>query len=130
MLGKRVVVGGAHTIFDCVGSSTSIDDALRFTMPHGTMVLVGLAAFPKGVDWTPIWLKEIQVRGSFWCSTEQFEGRAMRTYEIAVELLRSGRLSLSPLLTHKFSLDEYKQAIEANLNLGKSRVIKSVFEFD
>ena len=54
----------------------------------------------------------------------------MRTYEIAVELLRSGRLSLSPLLTHKFSLDEYKQAIEANLNLGKSRVIKSVFEFD
>jgi len=94
------------------------------------MVLVGLAAFPKGVDWTPIWLKEIQVRGSFWCSTEQFEGRAMRTYEIAVELLRSGRLSLSPLLTHKFSLDEYKQAIEANLNLGKSRVIKSVFEFD
>jgi len=130
MLGKRVVVGGAHTVFDCVGSSTSIDDALRFTMPHGTMVLVGLAAFPKGVDWTPIWLKEVQVRGSFWCSTEQFEGKAMRTYEIAVELLRSGRLSLSHLLTHKFSLEEYKQAIEANLHLSKSRLIKSVFEFD
>ena len=130
MLGKRVVVGGAHTVFDCVGSSTSIDDALRFTMPHGTMVLVGLAAFPKGVDWTPIWLKEVQVRGSFWCSTEQFEGRAMRTYEIAVELLRTGRLSLSPLLTHKFSLEDYKQAIAANLNIGSSRLIKSVFEFD
>ncbi len=130
MLGKRVVVGGAHTVFDCVGSSTSIDDALRFTMPHGTMVLVGLAAFPKGVDWTPIWLKEIQVRGSFWCSTEQFEGKTMRTYEIAVELLRTGRLSLSPLLTHKFRLEDYKQAIAANLNIGKSRLIKSAFEFD
>jgi len=130
MLGKRVVVGGAHTVFDCVGSSTSIDDALRFTMPHGTMVLVGLAAFPKGVDWTPIWLKEVQVRGSFWCSTEQFEGRAMRTYEIAVELLRTGRLSLSPLLTHKFRLEDYRQAIAANLNIDSSRLIKSVFEFD
>jgi len=130
MLGKRVVVGGAHTVFDCVGSSTSIDDALRFTMPHGTMVLVGLAAFPKGVDWTPIWLKEVQVRGSFWCSTEQFEGRAMRTYEIAVELLRTGRLSLSALLTHKFRLEDYKQAIAANLSIGSSRLIKSVFEFD
>ena len=130
MLGKRVVVGGAHTVFDCVGSSTSIDDALRFTMPHGTMVLVGLAAFPKGVDWTPIWLKEVQVRGSFWCSTEQFDGRAMRAYEIALELLRTGRLSLSPLLTHKFSLEDYKQAIAANLNIGSSRLIKSVFEFD
>jgi len=130
MLGKRVVVGGAHTVFDCVGSSTSIDDALRFTIPHGAMVLVGLAAFPKGVDWTPIWLKEVQVRGSFWCSTEQFEGRAMRTYEIAVELLRTGRLSLSALLTHKFRLEDYKQAIAANLNIGSSRLIKSVFEFD
>jgi len=130
MLGKRVVVAGAHTVFDCVGSSTSIDDALRFTMPHGTMVLVGLAAFPKGVDWTPIWLKEVQVRGSFWCSTEQFEGRAMRTYEIAVELLRTGRLSLSALLTHKFRLEDYKQAIAANLSIGSSRLIKSVFEFD
>jgi threonine dehydrogenase-like Zn-dependent dehydrogenase len=130
MLGKRVVVAGAHTVFDCVGSSTSIDDALRFTMPHGTMVLVGLAAFPKGVDWTPIWLKEVQVRGSFWCSTEQFEGEATRTYEIAVELLHTGRLSLSPLLTHKFRLEDYKQAIAANLNIGSSRLIKSVFEFD
>jgi len=130
MLGKRVVVGGAHTVFDCVGSSTSIDDALRFTMPHGTMVLVGLAAFPKGVDWTPIWLKEVQVRGSFWCSTEQFEGRAMRTYEIAVELLRTGRVSLSPLLTHKFRLEDYKRAIAANLSIRSSRLIKSVFEFD
>jgi len=130
MLGKRVVVGGAHTVFDCVGSSTSIDDALRFTMPHGTMVLVGLAAFPKGVDWTPIWLKEVQVRGSFWCSTEQFEGRAMRTYEIAVELLRTGRVSLSPLLAHKFRLEDYKRAIAANLSIRSSRLIKSVFEFD
>jgi L-iditol 2-dehydrogenase len=54
----------------------------------------------------------------------------MRTYEIAVELLRTGRLSLSHLLTHKFSLDEYKQAIAANLNIGTSRLIKSAFEFD
>lgn len=130
MLGKRVVVGGAHTVFDCVGSSTSIDDALRFTLPHGTMVLVGLAAFPKGVDWTPIWLKEVQVRGSFWCSTEHFENRTLRTYEVAVELVRTGRLSLSSLLTHKFRLDDYKQAIQANLNLRESQLIKSVFEFN
>lgn len=129
MLGKRVVVGGAHIVYDCVGSSTSIDDALRFTLPHGAMVLVGLAAFPKGVDWTPIWLKEVQVRGSFWCSTEHFENRTLRTYEVAVELVRTGRLSLAPLLTHKFGLDDYKQAIQANLNLRESRLIKSAFEF-
>lgn len=129
MLGKKVVLGGADIVYDCVGSSTSIDDALRFTLPHGTMVLVGLASFPKGVDWTPIWLKEVQVRGSFWCSTEKFEGRRMRTYEVAVELLRTERLKLAHFLTHKFALEDYKQAIEANLNAGHTGLIKSVFEF-
>lgn len=129
MLGKRVVLGGADIVYDCVGSSTSIDDALRFTLPHGTMVLVGLAAFPKGVDWTPIWLNEVQVRGSFWCSTEEFEGRRMRTYEVATELLETGRLGLAHLLTHKFRLEDYKEAIEANLNIGRTGLIKSVFEF-
>ncbi|MEA4882846.1 MAG: zinc-binding dehydrogenase [Clostridia bacterium] len=129
MMGKRVVNGGADIVFDCVGSSTSIDDALRFTKPRGTMALVGLASFPKGVDWTPIWLKEVQVRGSFWCSTEEFEGSRMRTYEVAVELVKSGRVRLSPLLTHKFKLADYKRAIEANMNIRESQVIKSVFEF-
>lgn len=129
MLGKRVVVGGADIVYDCVGSSTSIDDALRFTLPHGTMVLVGLAAFPKGVDWTPVWMKEVQVRGSFWCSTEEFEGRRMRTYEVAMELLNTGRLKLAHLLTHKFRLEDYKDAIEANLNIGRTGLIKSAFEF-
>lgn len=129
IMGKRVVVGGFDYVFDCVGSSTSIDDSLRFTRPGGAMVLVGLASFPKGVDWTPIWMKEVQVKGSFWCSTEEFEGRRMRTYEVAMELMRTGRLDLSPLLTHKFRLADYRHAIEANLNAGREKLIKSAFVF-
>jgi threonine dehydrogenase-like Zn-dependent dehydrogenase len=130
MMGKRIAIGGANYVFDCVGSSTSIDDSLRFTAPGGTMVLVGLASFPKGVDWTPIWLKEIDVRGSFWASTEEFEGRNMRTYEVALELMRTGRLDLSPLLTHRFALNDYRRAIETNLNAGREGLIKSAFVFD
>ncbi len=130
MMGKRIVVGGADYVFDCVGSSTSIDDALRFTAPSGTMVLVGLASFPKGVDWTPIWMKEIQVKGSFWASTEEFEGHRMRTYDVAVELMRTGRVDLSPLLTHEFALEDYRHAIETNLNAGRERLVKSAFVFE
>lgn len=53
----------------------------------------------------------------------------MRTYEVAVELLRTERLKLAHFLTHKFALEDYKQAIEANLNAGHTGLIKSVFEF-
>ena len=70
IMGKRVVVGGFDYVFDCVGSSTSIDDSLRFTRPGGAMVLVGLASFPRA--WTDAHLDEgRQVKGSFWCSTEE-----------------------------------------------------------
>ena len=67
IIGKRIIEGGADVVFECVGSTTSIDDSLRFARAGGKMVLVGLASFPKGVDWTPIWLHEVMVKGSFWC---------------------------------------------------------------
>jgi len=130
MVGKRIVQGGADVVFECVGSSTSIDDALRFTRSGGRMVLVGLAAFPKGVDWTPIWLNEITVRGSFWCGGETYEGRKTTTYRLAYELIKNGKVSLSRLLTHKFRVGDYKKAIEANLHKPASKVVKSAFEFD
>jgi len=130
MVGKRIVQGGADVVFECVGSSTSIDDALRFTRSGGRMVLVGLAAFPKGVDWTPIWLNEITVRGSFWCGGETYEGRKTTTYRLAYELIKNGKVSLSRLLTHKFRVGDYKKAIEANLHKSASKVVKSAFEFD
>ena len=130
MLGKRVMVGGADVVYECVGSSSSIDDSLRLTRSGGTVILVGLAAIPKGVDWTPIWLNELAIKGSYWCSTETFQGRRVRTFELALEFMAEGKLDLSPMVTHRFRLDEYKTALAVTANKGRYRVIKSVFVFD
>ncbi|HWN81410.1 MAG TPA: alcohol dehydrogenase catalytic domain-containing protein, partial [Candidatus Udaeobacter sp.] len=54
-LGRVVFQGGADVTFDCVGSASTIDDALRYTRARGTMVLVGMPAIPRGIDWTAIW---------------------------------------------------------------------------
>ncbi len=130
MVGKRIVQGGADLVFECVGSSTSIDDALRFTRSGGRMVLVGLAAFPRGVDWTPIWLNEITVRGSFWCGGETYRGERTTTYRLAYALLKERKVSLARLLTHTFRLKDYRKAIEANLHKSTSKVVKAAFSFD
>ena len=128
--GKRVLVGGADLVFECVGTDESIDDALRFTRSGGKMVLVGLAAIPKKVDWTPIWLNELEVRGSFACSTEAYQGERLRTYQIALNLMAEGKLDLAPLLTHKFNLADYQKAIATTVNKSQNKVIKTVFVFD
>lgn len=64
-LGKPLVIGGADATFDCVASASSIDDAIRFTKSGGTLVLVGMPGIPKGIDWTPLWFKELTLRAAY-----------------------------------------------------------------
>ena len=106
VLGKRVLVGGADIVYECVGSESSIDDSLRFTRSGGTVVLVGLAAIPKRVDWTPIWLNELTIKGSVWSGMETFQGRRIRTFQLALEWMAEGKLDLAPMVTHRFRLDD------------------------
>jgi len=129
-LGKRVVVGGADVVYECVGSDGSIDDGLRFTRSGGTLVLVGLAAVPRRVDWTPIWLNELTVRGCAWGSTETFQGRRVRTFQLALEWMARGKLDLSAMVTHRFRLDDYKRALAVTADKRRHAVSKSVFAFD
>ncbi len=63
-LGKPTVIGGADAVFECVGASDSIADAMRFTAAGGEMVLVGMPGLPKSFDWSPAWYKELTVRGA------------------------------------------------------------------
>jgi len=130
VLGKRVLVGGADIVYGCVGSEGSIDDALRFTRSGGTVVLMGLAAIPKRVDWTPIWLNELTIKGSVWSGMETFQGRRIRTFQLALEWMAEGKLDLAPMVTHRFRLDDYKRALAVTADKGRHRVVKSVFVFD
>lgn len=130
LLGKRVMVGGADIVYECVGSANSIDDSLRLTRSGGTVVLMGLAAIPKGVDWTPIWLNELTIKGSYWCGTETFQGRRMRTFQLALDWMAEGKLDLASMVTHRFRLDDYKRALTVTANKRRHQVIKSVFLFD
>jgi threonine dehydrogenase-like Zn-dependent dehydrogenase len=130
LLGREVLVGGADVIYECIGSARSLNDSLRLTRPGGAVVLVGLASTPSGVDWTPIWLKELAVQGSVWCGTETFQGRRMRTFQLALDWLAEGRIDLAPLLTHRFRLEDYAQAFLALTRKGHHHIIKAVFAFD
>jgi len=130
VLGKRVLVGGADVVFECVGSDSSIDDALRFTRSGGTVVLVGLTAIPTRVDWTPIWLNELTVRGNVWGGMETFEGRRVSTFQLALDWMAEGKIDLAPMVTHWFRLDDYKRALTVTTKKGRSQAIKAVFTFD
>ncbi len=130
ILGKRVLVGGADIVYECVGHSDTIDDALRFTRGSGRVVMAGLASLPRNVDWTPIWLKELRVLGTYAYSQDEFRGKRWRTFELAIDLLAHGRVNLDRMVTHKFAIGDYSKAFKAVSQRGSSRAIKAVFAFD
>lgn len=128
MLGKRVLIGGADLTIECVGASRSVDDALHLTRPGGRVVLLGLAAIAKGVDWTPVWHKELQLTGSYVYRWERWQGRRVRTLELVLEWMGQGTVDLSPLVTHRFPLPEYRRALQAAMGKAASHAFKVVLQ--
>lgn len=128
-IGGPTVLGGFDVVFDCVGSARSLDDAVRFTRARGTTILVGMPGIPKTVDWTTIWFKELDVRGAYAYGIEDFNGERLRTFELALRLLEQRRVDLAPLVTHRYRLGEYRQAIRTALLTGEHRSVKTVFDF-
>ncbi|MGD2177228.1 MAG: zinc-binding dehydrogenase, partial [Anaerolineae bacterium] len=130
VLGPELLVGGADVTYECVGTERSIRDSLSLTASGGTIVLVGLPAVLKRMDWTPIWLKELVIKGSVWSGTETFGDRPVRTYELIAKWMAEAKLDLAPIVTHRFRLGDYQKALAVTANKGRHRAIKSVFVFD
>jgi threonine dehydrogenase-like Zn-dependent dehydrogenase len=61
---------------------------------------------------------------------EQFQGRTWKTFDLALDLMASGKVDLGWMVTHRFRLDEYGQALKLHGRRGSSEVIKAVFAFE
>lgn len=129
-LGKPTVLGGADVVFDCVASSESIDDSIRFCRAGGTLVLVGMPGVPRGIDWTPLWFQELTLVASYAYGQEQFRGRQCDTFEIALEIAQSAHEPLRTLVGETFPLERYRDALRAAMSTGRSRSIKTVLRID
>jgi threonine dehydrogenase-like Zn-dependent dehydrogenase len=130
-IGKPVLLGGADAVLDCVGSSSSMDDAMRLTCPRGAMILVGMPGIAKGVDWTSAWYKELRVQGAYAYGWEDVANRGqVKTMTLALEYLSAGKGALKPLVTRRFPLRDYREALEDAFHARRSGSFKTVFQIE
>jgi len=130
IIGKRVFAGGADLVFECVGSDSSIDNALRLARIGGEVVLVGLPGIARGIDWTAILAQELTLQASFYYNhAEKFQGKVWKTFDLAIHLMATGQIDLGWMVTHQFRLEEYKNALQAHRHRSQAEVLKAVFEF-
>jgi threonine dehydrogenase-like Zn-dependent dehydrogenase len=129
IIGKPVGVRGFDRTFICIGGATATDDAMRVTRAGGTLVLLGNSGRMDGVDWTPLWLKELTLRGSLCYGEHRHSSPARDAFREAAELIASRRAGVGPLLTHSFPIAQYRAALATATNKGSERSVKVAFRF-
>ena len=124
-VGERLS-GGADIVLDCVGNAASIHEALNITRPGGRIVLVGMPG-PERLDLAPLWQREIELVGAYAYGTEELpDGRSARTFDLAFEL--AGAANLGRLVSARYPLERYREAIEHAAAAGPRGAVKIVFE--
>ena len=127
-LGQQVLIGGVDVTFDCIGSGITIDDALRFTHANGEVILLGMPATPKNIDWVSVWYKQLKVEGAYAYGIETHNDEQIHTFALGMRLLEKTGAQLRPLVIRRFPLRDYKHAIQTALNTGKTGTVKTVFD--
>jgi hypothetical protein len=131
MLGNRMLLGGFDVIFDSVGSRQTTQDSLRWARARGTVVMVGVNLHPMTVDLSPIWHQEVNLIGSVAHGTEEWplgSEHERSTFSIACDLITNRLLHPEKLITHRFALNNFREALQIASNKKNSRAIKVVFD--
>ena len=95
---------GVDAILEFTGSPQAIKSGLDCLTSGGRMVCAGLPSRPVEIDIAKyVVTKEITLRGLY--------GRQIpNTWHQAYELIKSGRVDIRPVITHRFPLDRYEEA--------------------
>lgn len=104
---------GFDVVIDCTGVTEAIKDGLKHVMPGGTFLQFGVANKGAKVEIEPFWVynKEITIVGSM---------AVLHSFDRAVELFASGVLNPDVMISDRYSLENYADALTA-FKSGKGR---------
>jgi threonine dehydrogenase-like Zn-dependent dehydrogenase len=113
-----------------VGNDAAVNDALRFTRSGGTVVLLGNVSKLPGVDWTPVWLKELTLHGSLcYHGGTGHGGGSPGDFSAAARLIAGPlRERLEPLVTHVVPLANARDAILIAMGRSREKAVKVAIE--
>ena len=128
MVGRTMMGGGVDVIYDTLGRGQNTHDCLRLLRARGSYVKIGYQMNRTRYDETPLWFKELEMIGVSSHGMETVAGHKFSSFQLAEELLLSPKCPpVEELITHRFRLDDYKQAFGLLLSKG-SGAIKVVLD--
>lgn len=110
---KQTSGRGVPAVLECAGTSRSIRDACLCASRGGVVSVIGIPHEDPELPLKRMVLDEVELVGN----------RANpNTAQAAIDLLRSGRIDLAPLLTHRFPLRQFADALDTFENRREGAV--------
>ncbi|MEP7060270.1 MAG: zinc-binding dehydrogenase [Actinomycetota bacterium] len=122
--GQDFVPGGVDVAIECVGSSSSLDLALRTTRAGGRVVLGGIPG--TGADLTPLWFRELELAGAYTSAMEATPDGPRHSFAMALELA-SKLPMLADMVGATYPLDRWRDAIDHAMSAGALGTFKVAF---
>lgn len=111
---RQTAPDGFDVVIDATGAPVVLAEALTLTRTGGTVFVYGMT--PQSAVWPvapyDIFRRELTIKGSF---AQQF------SFDRALSALRSGRVRTQGMISTRFSLDAYGEALDA---VADSTVVK------
>jgi threonine dehydrogenase-like Zn-dependent dehydrogenase len=117
---------GPAVVYDTIGSAQTVETSLRLLDTGGTLVVSGVEP-PKRFEWTCMYFKEIRVIGSNGFGVEDVGGVSKHAMEHYFDFIAAG-LDLTPVITHRFPLERWDDAVLAVKNARKTGAVKVLLE--
>lgn len=104
---QKLTGGGADVAIEALGTQETFESALRSLRPGGTLSSLGVYSGKLGIPYEAF----AAGLGDYRIVTTLCPGGKERMRRL-MEVVRHGRVDLTPLLTHTFSLDDIKNAYD------------------
>jgi threonine 3-dehydrogenase len=106
---------GFDVVLEMSGAESAFQDMLRVTRNGAKIALLGIPSKDIAIDWNKVIFKGLELKGIY--------GREMyETWYKMTSMLQSG-LDLSPVITHRFPIDDFQKGFDAMLSGQCGKVI-------
>jgi threonine dehydrogenase-like Zn-dependent dehydrogenase len=119
--------GGVDVVYDTVAKPETFEVGVRVLAERGTLVQTGVST-PARWEWTPLYFKELTLAGSNAFGVEEVEGVRQHAIAHYLDMTAAGRIDLSGMLTHRFALEDWWEALKALARQDRSGAVKVAFE--
>jgi threonine dehydrogenase-like Zn-dependent dehydrogenase len=118
--------GHIDVVYDTVAKPETFEVGVRVLAERGRLVYTGVAV-PGRWEWTPVYFKELTIVGSNAFAMEEFEGVRKHAIEHYLSLVQAGRIDLTGMVTHRYPLEDWWDALKALSRPADSGVVKAAF---